>query len=697
MPSKSDLQKIRLKKLKNIKSADINPYPSKAKRTHTCREAVLNFGNLQNKELVLVGRIRLARGHGKITFFNLSDESGQIQLAIKQDIVGKSKYDFLENLDVGDFLEVKGNLFKTKTDERTLNVKDFRLLSKSIRPLPEKWHGLKDQELRLRKRYLDLLMNQKTKEVFKKKAQIIDAVRDFLTDRGFLEVQTPILQPQAGGAEARPFVTHHNVLDVDLYLRIAPELYLKRLIVGGFEKIFEVALVFRNEGMSREHLQEFLMLEYYWAYADFNDLMEFTEKMFSYLMSRVFGMMKFKYQNQEIDFTPPWPKIDYRELVLKETGVDLEKINTHEKLAEELKKMKIEFEKNTGYGRLIDILYKQKCRRKLIQPCFLINHPVAVSPLAKQSEGDSKIVQRFQLLACASELCNAYSELNNPIDQKRRFLEQAKLREAGDEEAHIYDEDFIEALEYGMPPTAGFGMGIERLLCVLLNLDSVREAVFFPQMRPEGKIPNPKPQILNKSQNSNFKNSKIIDPGITRNEALRLVMRLKNKNSQKHLLATEAIMRGLAQQFGENEEIWGLAGLLHDIDMEDPRAISDMSLQGKLASEELAKLGVCEIILSAIRAHNEKTSEPRDSKINKAIYAADPLTGLIVAAVLVMPSKKLRDVDAKRVLKRFKEKSFALGANRQAIESCKELSLSLEEFIKIGLKNMKKIAENLGL
>lgn len=693
---KSDLKEGRIEKLKKIKKAGIEPYPSKATRTHKCHEASLNFNALLDKEIVLVGRLMRLRSHGKLTFFDLVDGSGKIQIVFRQDKIGEKNYKFLENLDVGDFLQVKGKLFKTKTGEKTLEVKNFKLLSKSLSPLPEKWHGLKDVELRLRKRYLDLIMNPETRRIFQKKAEVIDAIRDFLTDRGFLEVQTPILQSQAGGAEARPFVTHHNVLDIDLYLRIAPELYLKRLICGGFEKIYELGHVFRNEGMSREHLQEFLMLEYYWAYKNFEDLMEFEEEMFSYLLPRCFGTMKFRYQNQELDFTPPWPRIDYKEIILEKANIDLNKIKNRDQLSEEMKKMGIKFEESVGLGRLVDILYKQKCRPHLIRPCFLVNHPLATSPLAKKSKEKSDIVERFQILAAGFELGNGYSELNDPVDQKNRFFEQAKLREAGDEEAHVYDDDFVEALEYGMPPTGGFGMGIERLLVVFMNLESVRDAVFFPQMRPLKKL-----KIRNQKSKSQFKiknekNSKI-NPGITRERALELTRRLKNKNSQKHLLATEAIMRALARYFGENEEIWGLSGLLHDIDMEDQGAVSDMSLQGKLASEELEKLGVHKVILGAIRAHNEKTGEPRDSLIKKAIYAADPLAGLIVATALILPSKKLSDMTVERVLKRFKEKSFARGANRQVIKSCEEFGLDLEKFIEIGLLAMQKISKDLGL
>lgn len=705
---KSDLKEARVQKLEKIKKAGILPYPSRAKRTHACLEAVLNFDNLQNKEITLCGRIRFSRTHGKITFFDLVDESGKIQIVIRQDAVGKENYDFFENLDIGDFLQVTGALFKTRTGEKTVEVKNFKILCKSIRPLPEKWHGLKDVELRLRKRYLDLLLNPKTQEIFRKKAQLIDAIRDFLTDRGFLEVQTPILQPVAGGADAKPFVTHHNVLDIDLYLRIAPELYLKRLIVGGFEKIFELGPVFRNEGMSREHLQEFTALEYYLAYKNYEDLMMFQEDMFSYVLKRVFGTMVFPYHGRELNFTPPWPRIDFNELVLKETGVDLDKVKTRKELALKLDELEIEYEESAGYGRLIDILYKQKCRPRLLNPCFLINHPLTLSPLAKKPNEQANTAERFQILAGGMELANAYSELNDPLDQKRRFEEQARLRRQGDFEAHMMDEDFIEALEYGMPPTAGFGMGIERLMVIFMNLDSVREAVFFPQMRPE-KISMTKedrsastsledsPSSLTAGRKTNEQNSENRASGITRDEALRLVKRLKNKNSQKHLLAAEAIMKELARHFNESEEVWGRAGLLHDIDTEDPRAVSDASRHGRLASQELEKMGVHEMILGAIRAHNEKTNEPRDTLIKKAIYAADPLTGLIVATTLVMPSKRLSEVNTKRILNRFKEKSFAKGANRQAIKSCEEIGLDLEKFVEIGLLAMQKISKELGL
>jgi len=419
-------------------------------------------------------------------------------------------------------------------------------------------------------------------------------------------------------------------------------------------------------------------------------LMEFNEKMFTYILERIFKTLKFDYQGQKIDFTPPWPRLDYHELILKETGIDLKKFPDKESLAKKLQELGIKFERGVGRGRLIDILYKQKCRPKIIQPTYLINHPKDISPLAKNSSQRQNVVERFQILAQGIELGNGYSELNDPIDQKTRFEEQAKLRRAGDEEAHMMDEDFVEALAYGMPPTAGFGMGIDRLLVLLTNSSSVREVVLFPQMRPEKKL-----RI--KSQKSKVEtNGQKINPGITREEAFSLLQKeLKNKNLIKHSLAVEAVMAGLAQKFGEDEEVWRICGILHDLDYEKTKNTPEK--HAVVATEMLKKLGVAHQITDAISAHNEATGVKPKSIMAKALYAIDPLTGLIVASALVQPDKKLANLKASSVLKKFKSKSFAAGANRKAILSCESLGLSLEEFVTIGLESMKKISKELGL
>lgn len=439
MKNLEKIKKIRIKKLKNLENAGINPYPAEVSRTHTNQEALDNFSKLGGK-IILVGRIRSIRGHGGSTFCNIEDGSislttsgsTQIQTYLKQDKIGKKQYQlFLDNIDIGDFIEVKGALFKTKKGEKTLEVLSWRILVKSILPLPEEWYGLKDVEERFRKRYLDLILNKEIKEKFIKRSEIIKKIRKFLNDSDFLEVETPMLQSMAGGAKARPFKTHLNALNMDLYLRIAPELYLKRLLIGGFEKVYELGRNFRNEGMDREHNPEFTMLEFYAAYWDYEKMMDFTEKLLKSLDKKIFRG-KFK---------------------------------------------KVEYSKAVGKRDEKDVFAKIK------EPTFIINHPIGISPLSKKL--DSKRVARFQLIINGLEIANGFSEINNPIDQKQRFEVQEKLRKKGDKEAHQFDKDFVEALEYGMPPAAGIGIGIDRLVVLLTGSKTLREIILFPTMRPK--------------------------------------------------------------------------------------------------------------------------------------------------------------------------------------------------------------------
>ena len=381
-----ELKQARLDKLKKIKEAGVDPYPAKCLRTHTVKQTLDSFDEFfkSEKEIVLAGRIRMIRAHGGLTFANIEDQSGQIQLFFKRDEIGKEKYTMLKNLDIGDFIEVKGILFTTKKDEKTLNVKNFRILTKSLLPLPEKWHGLQDEEIRYRKRYLDLIMNKNVRDLFAKRTEFINNIREYLNNNNYLEVETPVLENIPGGADAEPFITHHNRLGVDLYLRISLELHLKRLIVGGFEKIYEIGRVFRNEGISTEHLQEFTMLEFYWAYADYEELMKFTEDFYAAVIEKTFGTLEIKHKDGVLNFKTPWPRIDYREIILEKSGVDIDEYPTKEDMQKVLREKKIEFDKMAGKGRLIDQLYKKLVRPKLIQPSFLINHPLDISPLAKK-------------------------------------------------------------------------------------------------------------------------------------------------------------------------------------------------------------------------------------------------------------------------------------------------------------------------
>jgi lysyl-tRNA synthetase class 2 len=487
MATIDELRKIRIKKLEAIRKAGFLVFPGKTKRTHKVIQALNNFNNLARlkKEIILVGRIKSLREHGGSTFLDIEDGSGKIQAYFKKDRVGEKRYQFfLAYFDIGDFIEIRGILFKTQKGEKTLEVSDFKILAKSLLPLPEKWHGLKNVEERFRKRYLDLIFNPEVKKKFEIRSKIIKEIREFLEKEGFLEVETPILQPLYGGAKARPFKTYLNALDLDLYLRISPELYLKRLLVGGLEKVYEIARNFRNEGMDRFHNPDFTMLEFYWAYADYKDLMKLTEKMFENLMKKIFRNLEIKYEGKKINFRLPWPRIEFNQLIKKYTKINLDEIHP-EALKKEAQKLGIEIEKGEGKPEIADKIYKKICLPKIWQPTFIIHHPVGIFPLAKQLEKNPQKLANFQLVIAGWELISAFSELNDPIEQRRRFEEQEKFFKAGLEEAQRMDEDFLEALEYGMPPAAGFGMGIDRLVALLTDSHSLREVILFPTMRPK--------------------------------------------------------------------------------------------------------------------------------------------------------------------------------------------------------------------
>lgn len=484
MASIDEIKKNRLKKLKGIESAGLLVYPGQVKRTHTCAQALEDFSKLSKakKQIVLAGRMMSLRQHGGLTFCNIKDGSAQIQILFKKNGLGERSYKFfLNHFDIGDFIEVKGVLIKTKKGEKTLEVADYSILAKALLPLPEKWHGLKDVEDRYRKRYLDLIFNSEVKEKFKLRSKIIKELRKFLESKDFLEVETPILQPIYGGAGAKPFKTHLNALDLDLYLRISPELYLKRLLVGGFERVYEIGKCFRNEGIDKSHNPDFTMLEFYWAYADYKELMKLTEEMMTSLVKNLFGTLKVEYEGKKIDFKTPWKRIEFNQLFKKYTKINLEEIHINA-LKKEAKKLGLEVE--GGKFEIADQIYKKVCLAKIEEPTFVIHYPADAFPLAKALDKDSLKSASFQLVVRGMELVKAYSELNNPVLQEQRFKEQEKIFKKGFKEAQRMDKDYIEALEYGMPPTAGWGMGIDRLVALLTNSHSLREVILFPTMRP---------------------------------------------------------------------------------------------------------------------------------------------------------------------------------------------------------------------
>jgi len=486
----NELIEQRIKKVNELKEMGIKPYgdPFDAadhaadllnKYSETTKESL----EAENIACSLAGRIITMRDFGKAAFAHIQDSTGKIQIYLKRDVLGE-KHSLLKKLDIGDIIGIKGRLFRTKTNELTVEVESFSLLTKSIRPLPEKWHGLKDIETRYRQRYIDLIVNPEVRENFAKRSAIIKAVRDFLESRGFIEVDTPMMHQIPGGATAKPFKTHHNALGIDLFLRIAPELYLKRLLVGGYERVYELNKNFRNEGISTKHNPEFSMLEFYIAYRDYNFLMSLTEELFSYVAMKAIGSTKIPYGDTEIDLTPPWPRVPMLE-ALEKSGVPSEVFTDAEKATTWARANKIDIPTGSSLGKILDEIFKEKVEPFLIQPTFIIDHPVELSPLAKRKADNPSLVERFELFISAREIANAFSELNDPFDQRERFLEQVKAKQAGDEEAHEMDEDFIRALEIGMPPAAGEGIGIDRLVMLLTNSHSIRDVVLFPQLKPE--------------------------------------------------------------------------------------------------------------------------------------------------------------------------------------------------------------------
>ena len=488
-PSASRLAEVRaarIEKLAKLRELGVDPYPSAFDNRQPIGEAREQAPEQDNDdaEVRVAGRLILWRRHGGSTFANLRDQSGQIQIQLRRDVVGEERYALVKLLEVGDFIGVAGTLFTTKTGELTVRVQEFTILTKALRPLPEKWHGLTDPELRVRKRHLAFIADPDEMRNVVTRARFTSSVRSFLENHDFIEVATPVLESIPGGADAEPFTTHHNALDRDFYLRISLELFHKRLIVGGFERVYEIGRVFRNEGIGKEHLQDYDLLEFYWAYADLAALKELVQRFYATVIESTFGTLKLPYGDDVLDFTPPWPEADYFELFRK-IGVELADYPTADALLPVAQKLGIADAKpGLGRGRLIDMIYKKEIRSTLIQPQLLTGHPVDISPLAKRDPADSTRVQRIQVMMAGSEVGNGFAELNDPLDQRSRFEEQQRLRDAGDREAQMLDEEFLEALEYGMPPTAGFGVSIERWLMYLTNSPSIRDVVAFPLVRP---------------------------------------------------------------------------------------------------------------------------------------------------------------------------------------------------------------------
>ncbi len=500
MPSRmDDINEQRRQTMEGLRGRKINPYPNTYKRTHTAAQAIAlleareKAGEASHdvtpagEVLRSAGRITAMRKMGKSSFLDMRDGSGRIQLLMRNAQFTEAQTELFKDLDIGDTIGVEGTVLRTRTGEPTISVSDFVMLSKSLRPLPEKWHGLTDTETRYRQRYVDLIANSEVKDLFTVRSRTVAAVRNFLNNRGFLEVETPVLNPAAGGALATPFVTHHNALDRDFFLRIALELHLKRLIVGGFDKVYEIGRIFRNEGIDTTHSPEFTMLESYEAYADYRDVMKMVEEMVSTVAQQVLGTVQITYGEHTFDLTPPWKRISLRDAVKEYTGIDFAAFPKADELREQMRAHGLEADPNLNWAKLVDELLKTHVRPKLIQPTFVYDYPVSMSPLAKTKPGEDRVVERFQAVVGGSlEIANAYSELNDPIQQRQRFEEQMRDRHGNDPEQWTIDEDYLTALEYGMPPTGGLGVGIDRLVMLLTNQTSIREVILFPQLKEKG-------------------------------------------------------------------------------------------------------------------------------------------------------------------------------------------------------------------
>jgi lysyl-tRNA synthetase class 2 len=492
MDETSELIQQRIKKLETLRKDGIDPYPNDFRVTHTSRDLHETFGSLSDEELKsvgktfsLAGRIMAIRDFGKASFVQIQDRKGRIQAYLQKDIVGETAFQLFKTFDVGDFIGLEGKIFRTKTRELTLQVQRLRLLVKSLRPLPEKWHGLTDIEARYRQRYLDLIANPKVKEIFLIRTKTIQKIREFFTQHDFIEVETPMLHPIPGGATAKPFKTHHNALDMELYMRVAPELFLKRLVIGGLERIFEINRCFRNEGISTQHNPEFTMLEFYQSYATYEEMMRMTEEFLCSMVKEIHGGLRLTYQGKELDFTPPWRRIGFNDSLLEYGKVDPAILKEPAKAIEAAKRLSLELKKGTSHGRVLADLFKEMVEPHLLQPTFVIHYPTEVSPLSRRNAQDPEVVDRFELFIAGREIANGFSELNDPIDQRERFVQQ--LKERGDEADAILtlDEDFLRALEFGMPPTAGEGIGIDRWVMLLADAPSIREVIFFPLLRME--------------------------------------------------------------------------------------------------------------------------------------------------------------------------------------------------------------------
>ncbi len=717
------MEDFRRDKVTELRKLGRTPYAPKFDRTHTLGQGA---GLKEGESVRIAGRVMLFREMGKLTFATLQDHTGRMQIALREEDMGAEEYALAgKMIDLGDFIGIEGTRFTTKKGEPTIAVKKWEMLSKTLRPLPEKWHGLNDRETAYRQRYLDLTSNRETFERMTFRSSFIRAMREFYWQKGFVEVEIPVLVNSASGALATPFATHHNALDLDVFLRIALETHQKECLVGGFDKTFSLGAVFRNEGMDPSHLQEFTMCEHYASYWDYQDNMKFTEEMFKHLLMQTRGTTKAKIPDRDgkavdVDFGGSWPRISMRELIKRDCGIDFEDHKTADALRAAMKKANIQLEVDVsklGRGNLIDQLYKKVSRPKIVAPTFITQHPIDLSPLARRNDENPNVTDRFQLVVGGWEIVNAYSELVDPIDQAGRFDDQAKAKSGGDADAHDKDDEFVIALEHGCPPCSGWGMGIDRIVALLTCQDNLRDVVLFPLMKPHDKkgstAVSPKPAM---SHTSNPIALPLPTPnelpapsgahlleqakyGHLLNSAEKLVQEHATM-TKAHLIATGAAMEALAKKLGGDPQTWKVAGMLHDLDWDKLDKDAEKHC-GQTLEEMLSTIKAPAELLGDIRAHYAHkygAEYPLNTMLRKALYCVDELTGFIIAVTKVRPSKKIAEVEVKSVTKKLKDKGFAAQVDREQMRQCEALlGIPLDEFVGITLEAMKPLAAELGL
>lgn len=682
----NQLRKVRREKLADLQDNGRNPFEI-TKYDVTCHAMDIkdNYAEMEGKQVRLAGRVMQKRIMGKASFCNILDQSGNIQSYVARDSVGEEAYKDFKKLDIGDIVGLAGEVFTTKTGEISVHASEITLLSKSLQILPEKFHGLTNTDMRYRQRYVDLIMNPEARDTFIKRSKILSAIRRYLDGQGFLEVETPMLVSNAGGAAARPFETHFNALSEDFKLRISLELYLKRLIVGGLERVYEIGRVFRNEGLDTRHNPEFTLMELYQAYTDYNGMMDLTENLYRHVAQEVLGTTTITYNGVEMDLGKPFERITMIDAVKKYAGVDWNEVETLEQARALAKEHHVEFEDRHKKGDILSLFFEAFAEEHLIQPTFVMDHPIEISPLTKKKPDNPDYVERFEFFMNGWEMANAYSELNDPIDQRERFKAQEELLAQGDEEANTTDEDFLNALEIGMPPTGGIGFGIDRMCMLLTDAAAIRDVLLFPTMKSLDKKPSDNAKTVKKEAGGTAKKS-----CISREEALEL---LKKYNKEpfhiQHALTVEGVMRWFAKELGhaEEEEFWGITGLLHDIDFElYPEE------HCKKAPELLREAKVSEDMIYAVCSHGYgicSEEEPR-LEMEKVLFAADELTGLIWSCALMRPSKSTMDLEVKSLKKKFKDKRFAAGCSREIIsQGAERLGWELDELFDKTIQAMR--------